>query len=204
MVIPKPMKLVTDSACDVKGESGLNGKFKRVPLAVRIGNQEFKDDESLDVQDLLKAMKKSAEAPKTASPSPGDFLQEFTGEDCVFVVTLSSKLSGSYSNAMLAAELAKEEKPGLFIHVFDSKNASVGETLVSLKVLELIKKKREKTEIVEEVNGYIESLNTYCLLESTDNLVKSGRVSKLVAQLSSVLSLRLILGKTAEGTIELV
>jgi len=199
----KPMKLITDSACDVRGESGLSGKFKRVPLAVRIGDQEFKDDESLKVQELLSAMKKSPEAPKTASPSPGDFLQEFTGEDCVFVVTLSSKLSGSYANAMLAAEMTKEEKSSKFIHVFDSKNASVGETLVSLKVLELVKENREKTEIVKKVTDYIESLNTYCLLESIDNLVKSGRVSKLVGRLSSVLSLRLILGKTAEGTIEL-
>lgn len=197
----KHMKLITDSAGDINNDFG--GKFTRVPLAIRVGDREFVDDDELDVQELLSAMKESPEAPKTASPSPGDFLREYAGEDCVFVVTISSKLSGSYANAMLAAEMARKEKLTRFVHVFDSKNATVGQTLVTLKVLEMIEENREETEIVEEVNDYIENLNTYGILETMDNLVKSGRVSKMIARLSSVLNIRLILGRSPEGTIDL-
>ncbi|HHU81434.1 MAG TPA: DegV family protein [Firmicutes bacterium] len=198
----KHVKLITDSAGDINKD--LCGKFTRVPLAIRVGDREFVDDEELDLKELLRAMKESTEAPKTASPSPWDFLREYTGEDCVFVVTISSQLSGSYANAVLAAEMARKKKLTRFVHVFDSKNATVGQTLVTLKVLELIEEKRAETEIVEEVNDYIENLNTYGFLESIDNLVKSGRVSKMMARLGSALNIRLVFGRSPEGTIDLV
>lgn len=197
------MKLVSDSACDLHEDLASQRDVSRVPLAIRVGDKEFRDDGSLDVNHLIKAMKESDQAPTTASPSPGDFLRAYSGHDCVFVVTLSSKLSGTYASAVLAARMALEEKLARFVHVFDSKTASVGETLVNLKVLELIRKNCSEMEIVEKVSDYIKGLQTYCLLESLDNLVKSGRVSKLISRLSSVLSIRLILQRTEEGTIEL-
>ena len=89
-------------------------------------------------------------------------------------------------------------------HVFNSKNATVGQTLVTLKVLELIEEEKEEAEIVEEVNDYIENLHTYGFLESIDNLVKSGRVSKMMARLGSALNIRLVFGRSPEGTIALV
>ena len=119
-------------------------------------------------------------------------------------MTVSSKLSGSYANAVLAAEMARKEKDASFIHVFNSKNATVGQTLVTLKVLELIEEEKEEAEIVEEVNDYIENLHTYGFLESIDNLVKSGRVSKMMARLGSALNIRLVFGRSPEGTIALV
>lgn len=199
----KQIKLVTDSACDFSPELDFGDRFTRLPLAIHVGDREFIDDESLDIQDLLSAMKATSDGPKTASPSPGDFLKEFAGEDRVFVVTVSSQLSGSYSNALLAARLAMEENLARFIHVFDSKTASIGQTLVNLKVAELIRKNCAEAEIVEKVTEYINGLRTYCLLESLDNLVKSGRVAKLVAKLGSMLSIRLILTRNHEGSIEL-
>ncbi len=198
----KRVKLITDSAGDVNKD--LRGKFTRVPLTISVGDREFVDDDNLDLKELLRAMKESPEAPKTASPSPWDYLREFTGEDSVFVVTVSSKLSGSYANAVLAAEMARKEKDASFIHVFNSKNATVGQTLVTLKVLELIEEEKEEAEIVEEVNDYIENLHTYGFLESIDNLVKSGRVSKMMARLGSALNIRLVFGRSPEGTIALV
>ena len=198
----KRVKLITDSAGDINKD--ICGKFTRVPLAIHVGDREFMDDDNLDRKELLRAMKESAEAPKTASPSPWDFLREFTGEDVVFVVTLSSKLSGSYANAMLAAEIARKKKLARFVHVFDSKNATVGQTLVTLKLLELIEEEREETEIVEEVNNYIENLHTYGFLESIDNLAKSGRISKMMAKVGSALNIRIVFGRSSEGTIALV
>ena len=193
----KRVKLITDSAGDINKD--ICGKFTRVPLAIHVGDREFMDDDNLDRKELLRAMKESAEAPKTASPSPWDFLREFTGEDVVFVVTLSSKLSGSYANAMLAAEIARKKKLARFVHVFDSKNATVGQTLVTLKLLELIEEEREETEIVEEVNKYIENLHTYGFLESIDNLAKSGRISKMMAKVGSALNIRIVFGRARKG-----
>lgn len=198
------MKLVSDSACDINDRLRSENAICRVPLSIRVGNREFTDDDALDVEQLLKVMKESSSSPETASPSPGDYLREYLGQDSVFVVTLSAKLSASYASAVLAAKMALEQKVARFVHVFDSKTASVGETLVNLKISELIRNNCGEMEIVEKVSDYIKSLKTFCLLESLDNLVKSGRVSKFIGRLSSILSVRLILGGTEQGTIELV
>ena len=198
------MKLISDSGCDVNDKLRSESAICRVPLSIRVGDREFRDDDALDIQQLLRVMKESSGSPETASPSPGDFLREYAGQDRVFAVTLSAKLSATYSSAVLAAKMALEQKLARFVHVFDSKTASVGETLVNLKISELIRRNCGETEIVEKVSEYIKSLKTFCLLESLDNLVKSGRVSKLIGRLSSILSIRLILGGTEEGTIELV
>jgi DegV family protein with EDD domain len=91
-----------------------------------------------------------------------------------------------------------------FIHVFNSFSASVAETLISLKVNELAKKKIEESEIVKKVDKYIEDMKTYFVLESLDHLAKAGRLHPLIAKIASVLSIKPLMGSTQEGTIQLI
>jgi DegV family protein with EDD domain len=140
--------------------------------------------------------------PKTACPSPKEFINEYEGEESVFVVTLSSALSGTYKSAVLAKDLFVEEMGKKFIHVFDSFSASVGETLICMKISELIKKGLEETQIVEKVNEYIKGMRTFFMLETLENLVKAGRISPLVAKVTSILNVRPIMAGTEEGTIK--
>ena len=97
-----------------------------------------------------------------------------------------------------------EKYPDKFIHVFDSKSASVGETLVALKIQEFIDKGMNKEEIVENVDSYINSSQTYFILESLDNLIKNGRISKTKGLIANVLNLKPIMGSDHQGNIELV
>lgn len=196
-------KIVADSACDTNKEIDQQLQLTKVPVSIQVEERELKDNATLDVQELLRLMKNSPSAPKTASPSPHAFIEAYEGDEDVYVVTISSRLSSTYNNALLAKKLVQESNPRKFIHVFDSMSASVGETLVSLKIMELAKRNLHRQEIVARVNEYIKGMKTFFLLESMDNLVKSGRISKAVSKLLSVLSVRLVMGSDGQGNIKL-
>ena len=196
------MRIVADSCCDVSPEVEKQTGIELVPLTILIGDKEFRDDKNLDIDGLIEDMKNSPIAPKTACPSPQDFIESYKGDGSVFVVTLSSALSGTYRSAMMAKDIFLEEVENKFIHVFDSLSASVGETLVSLHISELINKGLKEMEIVEKVNAYIKDMRTFFTLKSLDNLVKSGRVSQFVAKVSSILSVKPIMAENGEGQIE--
>ncbi len=198
-------KIVADSGCDLNPELAETLQVHRVPLTIYVGGQELRDDDNLQIPELLRLMRESAEAPRTACPSPHDFYEAYQGDHRgVFVVTLSSKLSGTFESAVLAKQMLLESGSDKFIHVFDSQSASIGETLVSCKIFELVKQNCHDLEIVEKVTQYIKEMKTFFLLESLDHLVKSGRVSKVVGKLASVLSVKLIMGDDGDGSIRLV
>ena len=196
------IKIVADSCCDVNSEVLKETKLELVPLTIEENGKRYRDDSELDIDNLIREMKESDQAPKTSCPSPQDFIEAYKGEESVFVVTISSKLSGTYRSAMLAKELFLEEVGNKFIHVFDSFSGSVGETLVSLKISELVHKGLKEMEIVEKVNDYIKEMKTFFTIKSLDNLVKAGRVSHLAAKVSSMLSVRLIMAEK-NGEIQL-
>lgn len=123
------------------------------------------------------------------------------GADHVYAVTLSSELSGSYNSAVLGRNLLLESQPEKKIHIFNSRSASVGETLIALKIEECENKNMEFEDIVREVEAYIESQNTYFVLESLETLRKNGRLSNLKAFVATALKIKPVMGATPEGTI---
>ena len=196
-------KIVADSSCDLNEELKKKLNIGLVPLKIDVEDYTFIDDDSLEVDKLLNAMKNSKEPIKTSSPSPGDFLKEYGKGENVFVVTLSSALSSTYSNAVLAKNIALENS-NKFIHIFDSLSASVGETLVSLKIFNLIQENFSPKDIVEKVEEYIKEMKTFFILESLENLIKAGRISKVMSHIASVLSIKPIMGDDGDGTIRLI
>lgn len=198
------IRIVADSSCDLNEELRERLKVTLVPLTLEVGDKVYKDDEKLDVKTMLAEMKASPTSPKTACPSPNDFTKAYEGVDSVFVVTLSSALSGTYDSAVLAKNILLENIDNKFIHVFDSFSASVGETLISMKIFELAKKSYSNLQIVEKVNEYIKSMKTIFLLESLDNLMKAGRLSKVKGRIASLLNIKPIMGSTEDGNIKLV
>lgn len=196
-------RIVADSSCDLNDELRRKLNIGLVPLNIDVDDETFRDDDSMDVSKLIKAMKTSANPIKTSSPSPGDFLKEYAKSDNIFVVTLSSALSSTYNNAVLAKNIALESG-SKFIHVFDSLSASIGETLVSIKIHDLIQQKCSKNEIVSKTEEYIEGMKTFFILESLDNLIKNGRIGKIMGHIASALSIKPIMGENGDGTIKLV
>lgn len=198
------VKIVADSSCDLSREMKENMNINIAPLILQLGDKNYLDDESLDIRDYVKAMGECENSPKTSCPSPEDYIKRYQGDESIFVVTLSNKLSGSYNSAILAKNIFLEEVGQKFIHVFDSFSASAGETLIALKINELAKKNFSDIEILEKVTGYIKEMKTFFLLESLDHLAKAGRLNPIVAKLANMLSIKPIMGATEEGTVKLV
>ena len=136
------MKIVADSGCDLNQQLKQSLDITLVPLTLKVDGHEYRDDENLDVKEFIKQMARSVTNPQTACPSPADFMEAYKEGDNIFVVTLSSQLSGTYSSAVLAKEMFIEKYGNKFIHVFDSLSAAVGETLVCVKIFEMIKETR--------------------------------------------------------------
>lgn len=197
-------KIVADSSCDLNEELQEKLDVGLIPFKIDIDEETFIDDENMDTIELIKAMKNSPNPVRTSCPSPGDFVTEYEKYDTVFAISISSQLSGTYNSALLAKEMVKEEYPKKFIHVFDSKSASIGETLIAMKIQELIEKKIDNLEIVEKVDEYIEEQKTYFILESLDNLIKNGRISKTKGIIANVLNLKPIMGSDEGGNIQLI
>lgn len=197
-------KIVADSSCDLNEELQKKLNISLIPFNISVDDEEFIDNENLDTKELIKVMKNSPNPVKTSCPSPGDFLEKFKQAKDIFAITISANLSGTYNSAKLARQMALDEDPDKFIHVFDSKSASIGETLVALKIDELVKEKLSNLEIVETVENYISEMKTFFILESLDNLIKNGRISKTKGLIASVLNFKPIMGSDEDGNIRLV
>lgn len=197
-------KIVADSSCDLTNELKNKLPIEFAPLTLQIGDQIFRDDETLNIKEYIKAMKDSPVAPKTACPSPDEFYKRYEGDEIIFGVTLTKELSGTYNSAVLAKEMYLEDHPDKFIHIFNSRSASVGEALIALKIQELMGQGYSPEEIVEKVEAYISEMRTFFLLESLTHLAKAGRLNPVIAKIATVLHLKPIMGATPEGTIKLV
>ncbi len=197
-------KIIADSSCDLTDKMKKDLDIQLVPLTLRLESKEYVDDENLNVAEYIKDMNHCKTAPKTSCPSPNDFLKHYEGDESIFVVTLSSKLSGTYNSAILAKDMLLDGMNKKFIHVFDSLSASVAETLICHKINELMKINLKETEIVERVTKYIKEMKTLFLLESLEHLGKAGRLNPIVAKIASMLSIKPIMGADEHGNIKLV
>jgi DegV family protein with EDD domain len=128
-------------------------------------------------------------------------MREFECDGDIFVVTLSSGLSGSYNSAELAKRLYLEEHPNKKIEIIDSRSASVGQTLISLKLKELIESGHKFDAVIKKIREFRDGLKTKFVIESLDILKKNGRLSGLQAIICNALNIKPIMGGTSEGTI---
>lgn len=197
-------KIIADSSCDLNEEIKKDVDVTLIPFNVSIDDKEYVDDENLDLGKFVEKMKASPNPIKSSCPSPGDFLEKFKEAKNNFVVTISANLSGTYNSAEIAKEMVLKEDPDKFIHIFNSKSASIGETLIALKIDEFIKERLDNLEIVEKVEGYISEMKTFFISENLDNLVKNGRISKTKGLIASVLNFKPIMGADEDGNIKLI
>ena len=198
------MKIVADSSCDLTAELKKELDVTLVPLTIRVGEKNFRDDETLNLDEMMRAIKAHDKAAQSACPSPQDFIDAFGEAKSVFVVTMTAALSGTYNSAMKAKELFQEENENSFVHIFNSKGSSVKETMIAVKLKELIDMKLTESDIVEKSEHYIENMKYIFQLGSLDTMIKNGRVSKLKGMIANVLNIRPILCSSPEGEVELI
>ena len=195
-------KIIGDSCMDLTEELKLDPHFQMIPLTLQIGDYKVTDDETFNQADFLQKVAACPECPKSACPSPESYRKAFDCEaEHIYCVTLSSELSGSYNSAVLGASLLHEEKKGVQIHVFNSCSASIGQTLIAMKIVQCEDAGLPFEDVVSVVNKYIEEQHTFFVLENLETLRKNGRLSRVKALVATALKIKPIMGSTPEGTI---
>ncbi len=198
-------KIVMDSAGefteDMKGKADL----QLVPLTLYIGDEALVDDGTIDQLELVRKIAAAPECPKTACPSPQDYLEAFECDsEHIYGITISGNLSGSFQSAQIGMNMFLEDHPDAHIHVFDSCSTSGGETVIALKIIELEEAGLPFDEIVEQVEAYVKAKRTYFTLDNLDTLRKNGRLSRMKALAATVLKIKPICIGTVDGIIEQV
>lgn len=195
-------KIVVDSCGELPERCKQDEHFESVPLVLDIDGHLVVDDETFEQADFLRRVAASPNCPKSSCPSPQRYMEAFTCEaEHVYAVTLSAELSGSCNSAELGKKLYQEEKGEKKIHVFNSRSASIGETLIALKIEACEKAGMAFEEVVKTVEDYIAGQNTYFVLESLETLRKNGRLSNLKAFVANALNIKPVMGATPIGTI---
>ena len=194
--------IVADSCCELTADMKKRENIEIAPLTLEVGGESILDDETFDQKYFLKRVAECPECPKSACPSPDYFRKSFlNGAERCYAVTLSAQLSGSYNSGVLGANLAQEENEDLKIHVFNSRSASIGETLIVKKIVECEEAGMSFERVVETVELYISTQHTYFVLENLETLRKNGRLSKTKALVASALKIKPVMGATSEGDI---
>ena len=180
-------KIVCDSSCDLNKDyiKDIDVGFDIVPLSINIDFENFIDDDMLDINYMLSKMKRSNNPGKSACPSPLAFTKSYLGAEYVFVVTISSKLSGSFNSAYLGSIDTSNK-----VHVIDSKGTSGMLVLIVDKLYELIKEGLSFEEIKNKIDEFQKTINLFFVLDKFDNLVKNGRMSKIAAIVATTLFIK--------------
>ena len=187
-------KIIVDSCGELTHKMRDSGIYETASLSMQVDGDIIVDDSRFAA---------SPECPKSSCPSPEEYMELYRGsQKRVYAVTLSSELSGSYNSAQLGRKLFFEEQDAeKDIHVFNSRSASVGETLIAMKIQECEEKGLGFEETVKATEKYIEDQHTYFVLENLDTLRKNGRLTGIKSFVASALNIKPILGSTPKGTI---
>lgn len=195
-------RIIVDSCGELTEEMKASGHYETASLQISVSGHHIVDDETFNQAEFLRLVAESPECPKSSCPSPERYMEGYhCEEERVYAVTLSAELSGSYNSAVLGRELYLEEYGEKDIYVFNSRSASVGETLIALKIEECEKQGMEFREVIDCVEEYISRQNTYFVLETLDILRKNGRLTGLKAVMATALNIKPVMGATPEGTI---
>lgn len=194
------IKLVADSSANVKLID--NALYSTSAMRIVVGDREFVDDENVDVAGMQQALREHKGKTGSACPGLGEWIDSFEGADEVFGVTITSKLSGSYNSAVIAAEQYMEENPGKKAYIQDSLSTGPEMQLVLEKLAELTSVPHDFEEVCREINDYNRNhCNLIFCLSSVSNLAKNGRVNPALAKIIGVLGIRIV-GIADEGVLK--
>jgi DegV family protein with EDD domain len=184
-------KIVVDSCCELPEELAKDSRFESVPLGLEVGEEFMWDDASFDQAEFLRKVAASPTCPKSSCPSPERYMEAYNTEaERVYVITLSSHLSGSYNSAMLGKNLYEETYGAKQIHVVDSESASGGETQIALELMELEEQGLDFEEIVEKIEHFRDTRVVYFVLDNLETLRKNGRLTGIKSLMASTLNIK--------------
>lgn len=180
------IRIVTDSASDIP--QGTYENVTILPLTVSFGEESYQDGITISHEEFFEKLISNPDLPTTSLVSPAAFEDAYraaaeAGED-VIAILVSSKLSGTYQSAVLAAEDFDS------VRVVDSRSATVGQYLLIRYALQLIEQGKTADQIVEALEEGKNHIKLYGLLDTLEFLKRGGRISKTVALLGGALGIK--------------
>ncbi len=185
------IQVITDSAADLPAEIVEKHNITVVPDTVYIDGKEYADGIDISTKEFYEKMAKTKELPKTSQPSAASFIKVFKELEAkgeLLCINISSKLSGTYQTACLARKLS-----GVNVAVFDSWAATLGQGLQVIKAALLAEKGMSRDHIIQILTEYKKGLTHYVLLDTLENVVKGGRLSKFQGSLAKLLNIKVLL-----------
>ena len=183
--------IITDSGIDMYGleTPAADIRFATVPFVISVDEKDYVDDEDFDLAAVMDAMARSRTACHTACPGPGAWLDAFGDEGDVIAVTVSGALSGSYNSARVARDMLREQAPERRCAVIDSLSTGPEMCLIVRRLQELIRAGEDFDSVVEGARKYMESTRIIFSISSYNNLIRSGRMPRIVGLAAHTLNL---------------
>ena len=196
----KKVRIIVDSTADMP--ESVRAQVTVVPLTIAFGQETFVDGVTINHRRFYEMLVENDVLPTTSQPSPDAFTRLFAaveaaGEEAV-VLTVSSKLSGTYQSAMIAAE----DFPGV-VHVVDSRTVAIGLGILAERALQLAAEGLSAQELAARLNKEKESVRLVALLDTLEYLKKGGRISKTVAFAGGLLGVKPVIA-IREGAVEML
>jgi len=193
-------QIISDSGCDFTKEESQKYNVDIVPFYVSFDQStHLKEGVDISKEEFFnKLVEETKLFPKTSQPSPQDYIDILTphldaGKD-ILILTISSKLSGSYSSATLAAEiLAQEYSQTRTITIIDSLNGSIGQGLILREIIKMRDAGLSLSEVVTYADKILKSTRVYVTLDSLEYAKRGGRIGTTTAFVGNILKLRPIL-----------
>lgn len=194
------VQIIIDSTVDLRPE--LLSEVKIAPLSIRFGEEEYVDGKTLTKQEFYKKLVTSDILPTTSQATPYIFSEVYKeaieeGNEAV-VITISSKLSGTYQSANVAS-MDFEGK----VYVVDSLNAAIGAGALAEFAIRLSKVGLNAKQIFTILEEEKHNLQLIALLDTLDYLHKGGRIPKSVAMAGGLLSIKPLI-TMKDGAISLI
>ena len=187
------VRIVTDSTADLTKEQQQAAGITVVPLNVHFGDEVFRDHVDLTADEFFRRLKASTQLPRTSQPSVGVFEEAYRtlrqNGDEIVSVHLSSKVSGTYNSALMAAKGVDEQA----IEVVDSLSTSMALGFMALEGARLARAGRDRATIAERLRGLVRKARVICVVDTLTYLERGGRIGKARALLGSLLNVKPIL-----------
>ena len=192
-------RIIVDSTADLMPE--IKKQLHVVPLTVHFGQEEYVDGVTIDHKSFYEKLIETDVHPSTSQASPAAFQQEYekarhAGEAAV-VITISSKLSGTYQSAMIAAQDYEN------IYVVDSGSGAIGGGILAEYALRLLEEGYEAQVLAAKLEEAKERIVIVALVDTLEYLKRGGRISKTVAFAGTVLNIKPVLS-VVDGEIKIL
>ena len=182
------LRIITDSGADFDLQEAAALGVTVIPLEITFGDQSFKDRYALTPDRFYEMLIESSELPRTSQINSYTFEEEFEkvkeAGDTAIVILLSSKLSGTYQNAVVTARDYDN------IYVVDSRNASIGEQILVRYAVMLRDKGRAPEDIAHRLEVRRNQIRILALLDTLEYVKRGGRMGPAAAAFGTLLSIK--------------